>query len=79
MKKQCPECFLHYNNFKTGFTFYDIYYIIYHRKFKRRSGVLGYWHEMKIKMWNQHIENCGVKKNEENNICFNDNFDFKEY
>jgi hypothetical protein len=32
--------------------------MIYNRKWKRRHGVLGYWHELKLKMWAEHIKEC---------------------
>lgn len=51
-----------YNNFKTGFTFADIFWM--HRvssndpkdwhKGITRKVVLGKWHEIKLKMWEEY-------------------------
>lgn len=48
-----------YAKFRTGLQFSDVYYMIYNRQHKRRRGVLGYWHELKLKMWAEHKANCG--------------------
>ena len=55
---QCPYCGLTYEDFKTGFTYRDIYYMIYDRQWKRRNGVLGYWRQIKKEMFEQHIIEC---------------------
>ena len=55
----CPKCNLKYKNFRTGLTYNDVYNMIFSRQWKRRNGVLGYWHEFKLKMWADHKEMCG--------------------
>lgn len=60
---QCPHCKITYDEFHTGYTYKDIYYLIYTRKYKRRNGVLGYWHQLKLEMWKKHVEEC-ERKNE---------------
>lgn len=47
-----------YRAFRTGLTFRDVYHLIYGRRWKRRNGVLGYWHELKLAMWQEHQERC---------------------
>jgi protein-arginine kinase activator protein McsA len=59
----CPTCGINYQDFRTGMTFEEVYYIIYNRKHKRRHGVLGKWREIKIEMFNQHMKEC--KENED--------------
>ncbi len=42
---------LTYDEFRTGLRYADVYHLIYGRKHKRRRGVLGYWRELKQKMF----------------------------
>lgn len=44
-----------YERFRTGYTFCDVYYMIYNRPHKRRNGVLGYWRELKLKMYAEYL------------------------
>lgn len=46
---------LPYDRFRTGLTYYDVYHAIYGRKWKRRRGVLGYWRELKMKMYAEYL------------------------
>ncbi len=68
----CPYCNLHYNDFKTGLTFQAVYDMIYHRQWKRRHGVLGYWRQLKLEMFEQHKKEC----KDEKDIGTTDAFDF---
>jgi hypothetical protein len=45
-----------YHKFRTGYTFADVYHMIYNRKHKRRRGVLGYWRELKLAMYDEYVE-----------------------
>lgn len=63
----CPGCGLAYDKFSTGMTFKqvrnDIIAIGTDRKtgktkYGRRGGTLGYWHELKMLMWDQHVGEC---------------------
>lgn len=45
-----------YGSFQTGFTFRDVYHMIFDRPHKRRNGVLGAWHELKRQLWDRHID-----------------------
>lgn len=47
---------LDYCDFRTYLTFSDVYHIMYHRKWKRRHSVLGYWRELKQKMYRDYCE-----------------------
>lgn len=51
----CPHCGISYDDFRTGLRYVDVYYMIYNRQYKRRRGVLGYWHQIKLEMWADHI------------------------
>jgi len=76
----CPFCKITYDDFRTGFTYYDIYHMIFNRQYKRRKGVLGKWHELKLEMWNEHLKICEMvslkveeeKKDDEENNNGND-------
>jgi len=50
--KQKP---LPYEEFRTGYTFADVYYMIYSRKYKRRRGVLGFWRQLKLQMYEEYL------------------------
>lgn len=63
----CPSCGLRYDLMRTGLTFErvrnDIIAIGWctkKNKIKhgRRRGVLGYWHELKMMLWDQHLGDC---------------------
>ena len=45
-----------YDEFRTGTTYAEVYYMIYHRKWKRRHGVLGFWHELKIRLYGEYYQ-----------------------
>jgi hypothetical protein len=44
-----------YDEFKTGLSFREVYYMIWGRKWKRRHGVLGKWHELKKAMYLEYL------------------------
>lgn len=44
-----------YDQFRAGLTYRDVYHLIYTRRHKRRRGVLGYWHELKQKMYAEYL------------------------
>lgn len=54
---------LTYDQFRTGYTFRDVYYMIYTRTHKRRRGVLGYWRELKQKMYAEYLREYHNPKN----------------
>lgn len=47
---------MEYQDFRTGLTFGEVYHLIFHRRYKRRRAVLGYWHELKQKMYQEYLE-----------------------
>lgn len=46
---------LSYDEFRTGYTFGDVYHMIFNRKWKRRAGVLGYWRQIKQAMYAEYV------------------------
>ena len=63
--KECPICGLKYEGFRTGYTYADIFAMFWSYDEdqetwhpKRRRTILGRWHEIKLKLWAEHIENC---------------------
>lgn len=42
-------------------TYSEVYHLIFNRPHKRRAGVLGYWHELKLAAWQEHLDTCGVQ------------------
>jgi hypothetical protein len=63
----CPACGLAYDDMRTGLSFKqarrDIIAIGVDRKtgktkYGRRHGVLGYMHELKMILWDQHVGIC---------------------
>jgi hypothetical protein len=55
---QCEICGLNYSEMRTHMTYREVYHLIYTRPHKRRHGVLGYWHELKLKQWAAHLDEC---------------------
>lgn len=48
-----------YDNFRTGFTFRDVYEMLSGRKWRRRHGVLGYWRQLKLAMYADYLATHG--------------------
>ena len=46
---------LPYKKFRTGLTYREVYHMIYQRRWKRRHGVLGFWHELKLRMYDEYL------------------------
>ena len=44
-----------YDQFRTGLTFRDVYYMLWERNRKRRHTVLGKWREIKLAMYEQYL------------------------
>lgn len=68
----CESCGMRYRNFRTGLTFSDVRMMLWvgsddytQWKYKRRNTVLGLWHALKQRMWDQHQWDCMRAKNEE--------------
>lgn len=62
---QCEYCDLHYEDFRTGLIFQDVVDMMWSGssdpkdwRYKRRNSVLGYWRQIKIEEWRNHLENC---------------------
>ena len=51
---------LTYEQFRTGYTYADIYHMIYNRPHKRRNGVLGYWRELKQRMYAEYLRQYSI-------------------
>jgi len=49
---------LEYRDFRTGLTFKDVYQMLAHRKYRRRRGVLGYWHQLKLEAFTEYQRRC---------------------
>lgn len=64
--EQCPHCHITYGELKTGFTFKEVYHMIYTRPYKRRRGVLGAWYELKQSLWEYHTEHGGCPEDPRN-------------
>jgi hypothetical protein len=63
----CRICGERYDDMRTGLTFKEVRNLIIsigfctkmgHVKNGRRAGVLGYWHELKLQFWDQHVGLC---------------------
>lgn len=62
---KCDCCGLEYDKFKTGLSFGDVRTMMCVGDpnsetwcQKRRNSVLGFWREIKLKMWGEHLEMC---------------------
>lgn len=61
----CPECGMKYRDFRTGLNYSAVFENLWRTSedpsrwlYKRRSNVLGLWHEMKQDLWEEHIDWC---------------------
>ncbi len=63
----CQHCGQKYDDLRTGLDFTEVRQMIItigtdrktgKTKYGRRSGTLGYWHELKLLLWDQHIGEC---------------------
>lgn len=64
--ERCPECGVHYDDFRTGHTFEEVRMMLWvfdadstKWKYKRRRCVLREWRKIKTLMWEYHIATCG--------------------
>lgn len=62
----CP-CGCTYDAFRTGLSFAVVRSLMRvsdddprRWRQKRRSGVLGFWHELKVQLWYSHLGDCGA-------------------
>lgn len=65
MKETCEVCGLTYADFRTNLKYKDVWEHFWSGdddsrtwKNKRRSTVLGRWHEIKQKQWAEHLREC---------------------
>lgn len=80
MKQICPNCKQSYAEFRTGYTYRDIFEMRWKPAdpqsawlYKRKRSILGMWHQLKKEMWLEHLANC-------KNLSYTINYgDFKEY
>ena len=63
--QRCPHCGITYGEFRTGYTYGDIYEMLWTADedperwvYKRRHTILGRWMQIKREMWRSHIANC---------------------
>lgn len=61
----CPHCDLTYDELRTGLTYSDVYEQFWIGSEdpsmwanKRRHTILGRWREIKLGMWQEHLEMC---------------------
>lgn len=65
MTDMCPHCDLTYDKLRTGETYQSIYLMFWSGNEdsstwvnKRRHTILGRWRQVKLSMWEEHIELC---------------------
>lgn len=65
LTQECPHCDLTYDRLRTGYTYSDIYMMFWSGDEdsttwvnKRRHTILGRWHQIKVGMWDEHLEIC---------------------
>lgn len=61
----CSGCGLTYDQFRTGLSFGDVSLMLWHPsenpanwRSRRRSGVLGFWRQLKKDLWAVHQRDC---------------------
>jgi hypothetical protein len=62
---ECPCCGLDYDRFRTGLSFAEIVGMLWvdspdprDWRYKRRNTVLGFWRQLKLEMWAEHLASC---------------------
>jgi hypothetical protein len=70
---ECPACGTRYGDFKTGMTYREVWLMFYDNspdpadwKYKRPGTILGKWHAIKKDMFAQHIEECTLAMQSQN-------------
>ncbi len=65
MKDSCPHCGLTYAEMRTGYTYRDVFQMLWspsedsqNWKYKGRHMVLGKWHQLKQDQWRMHLGEC---------------------
>ncbi len=60
---ECPTCGITYKRLQTGMTYRVVFELLIDNhsdsslwRYKRRSTVLGMWHQIKRELWKYHIE-----------------------
>jgi hypothetical protein len=63
--QDCVHCGLRYSDMRTGLTYKDVYEMFWSGSDdtstwvnKRRGTVLGRWHQLKLELWERHIDLC---------------------
>jgi len=63
--ERCKHCGLQYQAMRTGLTYRDVFGMFWVGgkdpstwKQKRRNTILGRWHQLKLEMWDHHLETC---------------------
>ena len=61
----CEHCGASYDDMRTGHTYQSIYEMLWSGNedsstwvYKRRHTILGKWHQIKLEMWDDHVEMC---------------------
>lgn len=62
---QCPYCQLTYERLRTNLSYVEVQRTLWvvsinsnEWRHKRRSSVLGKWHEIKQRVWKDHLDEC---------------------
>lgn len=62
---ECVRCGLNYRTMVTGYTFAQVRSEMWSGsadphdwRYRRRGGVLGYWHQIKRMLWEHHVAQC---------------------
>ncbi len=62
---QCERCGLYYDDMLTGLTYGEVFEMLWEPshdpsrwRYKRRHTVLGKWHQIKLELWEYHLETC---------------------
>lgn len=73
----CPVCGLKYADFRTGFSYHDVFLMLWSYsddsstwRYKRRRTVLGKWHQLKQELWGYHLEECNDRYEFERSLAF---------
>jgi hypothetical protein len=63
---------MRYADFRTGFTYHDVFAMLWTTseesrdwRYKRRNTILGKWHQIKVELWERHLDGCAPQAESE--------------
>lgn len=76
-ERVCPWCGFRYADLRTGLTYGEVYLMLWSSsedssdwRYKHRNTVLGKWHQIKLELWERHLDGCRLEAEELDKVPF---------